>query len=122
MKLFVPRIANVSAVAQCRPNRSWAFSKLRETGAARRVLGILVTAILSTVLSAQPVWAAVTFSNVADTTTTAPGHGAFTGFNNPPSVSGSNVAFNGSYSGGIGIYTGSVGATGAAKVVDLSNT
>ena len=38
--------------------------------------------------------AAVIFSNVADTTTTAPGHGAFTSFGILPSVSGSNVAFS----------------------------
>ena len=39
-----------------------------------------------------------------------------------PSISGSNLAFLGGYSDGTGIYTGSVGATGAAKVVDLGDT
>ena len=122
MKLFVPRIAAVPVAGLCLCNRSRAFSKLRATGAARRVLGILVTAILGIALSAQPASAAVIFSNIADTTTTAPGHGAFTGFGSAPSVSGSNVAFQGVYSGGQGIYTGSVGATGAAKVVDTGDT
>src|SRR5207237_8392287 len=62
----------------------------------------------------------VTLSNVADTTTIAPGHGAFTSFGTP-SLSGSNVAFIAFYSGGSGIYTGNAGATGAAKVVDLGD-
>src|SRR5690349_15560299 len=66
--------------------------------------------------------AAVSFANVADTTTTAPGHGAFTGFDYVPSLSGINVAFQGNYGGGYGIYTGNVGATGAAKVVDTGDT
>jgi hypothetical protein len=62
----------------------------------------------------------VTYSIVADTTTTAPGHGAFIGFV-IPTLSGSNVAFQGNYSGGQGIYTGTVGATGATKVVDTDD-
>jgi hypothetical protein len=78
----------------------------------------LALTLAGVALSAQPASAAVIFNNIADTTTTAPGHGAFTFLSTPPSVSGSNVAFRGGYSGGAGIYTGSVGATGAAKVVD----
>ena len=65
--------------------------------------------------------AGVSYSNVADTTNTAPGHGAFTSFYLPPSVSGGNVAFAASYGGGSGIYTGSVGATGAAKIVGVGD-
>jgi hypothetical protein len=66
--------------------------------------------------------AGVSYSNIADTTTTAPGHGAFTSFGfAPPSVSGGNVAFSGTYSGGSGVYTGRVGATGAVKVVDTGD-
>ena len=61
-------------------------------------------------------------AKVVDPSDTAPGHGAFTGFFDSPSVSGSNLAFRGIYSGGEGIYTGSVGATGAFKVVDLTDT
>jgi hypothetical protein len=122
MKRFVLRIAAVSVTALSLSDRSRAFSKLRATGADRQVLGILVTAILGIALSAQPGSAAVTFSIVADTTTTAPGHGSFTGPFHNPSISGSNVAFQGQYSGGQGIYTGSVGTTEAVKVVDSSDT
>ena len=122
MKRIVPRIAAVSVAALCLHNRSRAFPKLRATGAARRVLGILVTTIGSIALSAQPASAAVIFSKIADTTITAPGHGAFTDFGISPSVSGTNVAFQGVYGGGQGIYTGGVGATGAAKVVDTGDT
>ena len=121
MKRFIPRTPAVFVATLCLCNRSRAFSKLRATGAARRVLGILATAILAIALSARPASAVVSFSNVADTTITAPGHGAFTSFGSPW-VSGSNVAFFGSYSGGQGIYTGSVGATGAAKVVETGDT
>jgi hypothetical protein len=60
-------------------------------------------------------------AKVVDTSDTAPGHGAFSSLG-IPSVSGSNVAFSGSYSGGSGIYTGSVGATGAIKIVDTGDT
>jgi hypothetical protein len=65
--------------------------------------------------------AGVSYSNVADTTTPAPGHGALTFFGLWPSLSGGNVAFRGFYSGGEGVYTGSVGATGAAKIVDVGD-
>src|SRR5205814_550594 len=57
-------------------------------------------------------------TKVVDTDDIAPGHGAFTGLGITATVSGSNVAFHGFYSGGRGIYTGSVGAAGAAKVVE----
>jgi hypothetical protein len=60
-------------------------------------------------------------AKVVDTGDTAPGHGAFTFFADPPSVSGSNVAFRAGYFGGTGIYTGTVGATGAAEVVDVGD-
>lgn len=120
MKHFVRRIAAVSVAALCLCNRSGAFSKLRVTGATCRVLGILMTAILGVVLSAQPTSAVVTFSKVADLTTTAPGQGPFTGFF-APAISGSNIAFSGTYNGGRGIYTGSTGTTGAAKIVDIGD-
>ena len=64
--------------------------------------------------------AAVSYTNIVDTTTTAPGHGSFTNFSDP-AISGTTVAFHGTYSGGKGIYTGSVGTTGAVKVVDIGN-
>lgn len=121
MKRFIPRTPAVSVATLCLRNRSGAFSKLRVTGAARRVLGILMTAPLGVVLSAQPASAAVTFSKVADVTTTAPGQGPFTSFTTGPAVSGGNVAFGGTSSGGRGIYTGSTSATGAAKVVDYGD-
>ena len=61
-------------------------------------------------------------TKVVETGDTAPGHGAFTGFVSSTSISGSNLAFQGSYSGGVGIYTGSVGATAATKVVETGDT
>ena len=79
------------------------------------LLGLLVLAVGN-------VSAGMIFTNIADTSTTAPGHTAFTSFGTTPSVSGSNVAFLGGYSGGSGIYTGSVGATGATKIVDFTDT
>jgi hypothetical protein len=92
MKHFIPRTPAISVATLCLCNRSGALSKLRVTGAVRRVLGILMTAVLGVVLLAQPTSAAVTFSIVADLTTTAPGHGPFTGLLTP-GVSGGNVAF-----------------------------
>jgi hypothetical protein len=66
--------------------------------------------------------AAVTFSIIVDTTTAAPGHGVFNGFGGvPPSISGNTMAFYGTYAGGSGIYTGTVGVTGASKIVDSSD-
>src|SRR5205823_2621589 len=59
-------------------------------------------------------------AKIVDVTSTAPGHGVFTSFV-APTVSGSNVAFGGSYSGGSGVYTGTVGATGAAKIADTAD-
>ena len=61
MKRFVLRIAAVSVTALSLSDRSRAFSKLRATGAARRVLCILVTTIGAIALSAQPASAAVIF-------------------------------------------------------------
>jgi hypothetical protein len=61
-------------------------------------------------------------SRVADTTLTVPGQAtAFTSFS-PASISGSTVAFRGVYSAGSGIYTGTAGAFGAARLVDLTTT
>ncbi|MCE9548415.1 MAG: PEP-CTERM sorting domain-containing protein [Planctomycetia bacterium] len=83
---------------------------------------VLMTAAVASTMLATHAGAAVVFTNIADTTTTAPGHGTFNGFSIPPSVSGSNVAFIAQYSGGSGIYSGTVGATGAAKIVDTTDT
>jgi len=66
--------------------------------------------------------AAVGNTKIADTTTGRPGGGVFIGFGNNPSISGSTLAFRGDYNGGRGIYTGTVGVTGATKVVDGGNT
>ena len=72
--------------------------------------------------SGSAVQAATIFTNIVDTTTTAPGHGAFTSFGTQPSINGNNIAFMGSYSGGQGIYTAMLGATGATKIVDFADT
>src|ERR1051326_8926636 len=79
-----------------------------------------VLALVACAAGASYASAVVTFSNVVDTTATAPAHGAFTGFLTP-AINGSNVVFRGSYSTGGGIYTGSVGTFGAAKVVDFGD-
>jgi len=55
-----------------------------------------------------------------DTTDTASGHGLFTDFGTLPSVSGSNVAFVGVYSGGRGLYVELAGAGGS--LMPLLNT
>ncbi len=61
-------------------------------------------------------------AKVVDASDTAPGHGAFTSFLGTPTISGSTVAFYGNYGSGTGIYTGTVGATGAALIVDRTST
>lgn len=63
----------------------------------------------------------ITFHKIAETGTAAPGQGNFTTFVPYPSISGNNVAFIGNYEGGSGVYTGVVGTTGAAKIVDTSD-
>ena len=58
---------------------------------------------------------------VADRTTPVPQRaGNFNDFGISPSISGGSVAFLGTYDGGKGIYTGSVGAAGASLVADAA--
>src|SRR5205085_646462 len=71
--------------------------------------------IYSSTVGATGATKIVDFGNVAA------GHGAFTGFGNP-AISGNNVAFLGLYSGGRGIYRGTVGATAATKIVEIGDT
>ncbi len=62
-----------------------------------------------------------TLSNLVDTTFTAPGHGNFTSFS-VSSIGNNNVAYNGIYSGGNGIYSSTVGTTGATLIADFTTT
>lgn len=64
----------------------------------------------------------ITFYKIAETGTPAPGQGAFSTFGPVASISGNNVAFVGNFTGGDGVYTGTVGTTGAVKIVDTSDT
>src|SRR5436190_23475851 len=87
-----------------------------------RIHALTIAALGVLAISGSVLRAAVTFNSIVDTTMTAPGHGAFNSFDLFPSISGSNVTFLGNYSGGQGIYTGLVGAPGAAKIVDTGDT
>jgi hypothetical protein len=59
-------------------------------------------------------------SRVADTSTAVPNQaGNFVGFGSP-AISGNTVAFEGGYSSGQGIYTGTAGTSGAVRLADTS--
>jgi hypothetical protein len=64
---------------------------------------------------------AVTFTNIADTNTTAPGQSVKFSQFDLPSLSGNDLSFLAFYSGGFGEYTSTVSPTTTSKLIDTGN-
>ncbi|HEX3358345.1 MAG TPA: hypothetical protein VHS31_15335 [Tepidisphaeraceae bacterium] len=64
----------------------------------------------------------VTFTKIADTSTTAPEGSLFSGFDSAPAISGSNVVFEAGATTADGIFTATTSGTAITKIADTTDS